>query len=78
MAVIVLSRSRVSFRLAVRLLRRALPPSAECMSQRWVVGSGALESMHDVKHLAVRLNPRDRWHIDALLCIADATPAMSR
>ena len=37
----------------------------------------ALESMDDVKHLDVRLNRLDRWHIDGLLCIGDAAHAMS-
>jgi 2-polyprenyl-6-methoxyphenol hydroxylase-like FAD-dependent oxidoreductase len=38
---------------------------------------GALESMDDVKHLDVRLNRLDRWHVDGLLCIGDAAHAMS-
>ena len=37
----------------------------------------ALVSMDDVKHLDVRLNRLDRWHIDGLLCIGDAAHAMS-
>jgi 2-polyprenyl-6-methoxyphenol hydroxylase-like FAD-dependent oxidoreductase len=38
---------------------------------------GALASMHDVKHLDVRVNRLDRWHVDGLLCIGDAAHAMS-
>jgi 2-polyprenyl-6-methoxyphenol hydroxylase-like FAD-dependent oxidoreductase len=38
---------------------------------------GALESMDDVKHLDVRLNRLNRWHVDGLLCIGDAAHAMS-
>ncbi len=34
-------------------------------------------SMDDVKHLDVRLNRLDRWHLDGLLCIGDAAHAMS-
>jgi 2-polyprenyl-6-methoxyphenol hydroxylase-like FAD-dependent oxidoreductase len=37
----------------------------------------ALASMDDVKHLDVRLNRLDRWHVDGLLCIGDAAHAMS-
>jgi 2-polyprenyl-6-methoxyphenol hydroxylase-like FAD-dependent oxidoreductase len=37
----------------------------------------ALQSMHDVKHLDVRLNRLNRWHVDGLLCIGDAAHAMS-
>jgi 2-polyprenyl-6-methoxyphenol hydroxylase-like FAD-dependent oxidoreductase len=37
----------------------------------------ALESMDDVKHLDVRLNRLNRWHLDGLLCIGDAAHAMS-
>ena len=37
----------------------------------------SLESMDDVKHLDVRLNRLDRWHVDGLLCIGDAAHAMS-
>jgi 2-polyprenyl-6-methoxyphenol hydroxylase-like FAD-dependent oxidoreductase len=37
----------------------------------------ALESMDDVKHLDVRVNRLDRWHVDGLLCIGDAAHAMS-
>jgi 2-polyprenyl-6-methoxyphenol hydroxylase-like FAD-dependent oxidoreductase len=37
----------------------------------------ALTSMDDVKHLDVRLNRLDRWHVDGLLCIGDAAHAMS-
>jgi 2-polyprenyl-6-methoxyphenol hydroxylase-like FAD-dependent oxidoreductase len=36
-----------------------------------------LRSMDDVKHLDVRLNRLDRWHVDGLLCIGDAAHAMS-
>jgi 2-polyprenyl-6-methoxyphenol hydroxylase-like FAD-dependent oxidoreductase len=36
-----------------------------------------LESMDDVKHLDVRLNRLNRWHVDGLLCIGDAAHAMS-
>lgn len=36
-----------------------------------------LASMDDVKHLDVRLNLLDRWHLDGLLCIGDAAHAMS-
>jgi 2-polyprenyl-6-methoxyphenol hydroxylase-like FAD-dependent oxidoreductase len=36
-----------------------------------------LASMDDVKHLDVRLNRLDRWHVDGLLCIGDAAHAMS-
>jgi 2-polyprenyl-6-methoxyphenol hydroxylase-like FAD-dependent oxidoreductase len=38
---------------------------------------GALASMDDVKHLDVRLNRLNRWHVDGLLCIGDAAHAMS-
>jgi 2-polyprenyl-6-methoxyphenol hydroxylase-like FAD-dependent oxidoreductase len=38
---------------------------------------GALKSMDDVKHLDVRLNRLNRWHVDGLLCIGDAAHAMS-
>jgi len=37
----------------------------------------ALESMDDVKHLDVRLNRLNRWHLDGLLCVGDAAHAMS-
>jgi 2-polyprenyl-6-methoxyphenol hydroxylase-like FAD-dependent oxidoreductase len=37
----------------------------------------ALESMDDVKHLDVRLNRLNRWHVEGLLCIGDAAHAMS-
>jgi 2-polyprenyl-6-methoxyphenol hydroxylase-like FAD-dependent oxidoreductase len=37
----------------------------------------ALHSMDDVKHLDVRLNRLNRWHLDGLLCIGDAAHAMS-
>jgi len=37
----------------------------------------ALTSMDDVKHLDVRLNRLNRWHVDGLLCIGDAAHAMS-
>jgi len=37
----------------------------------------ALKSMNDVKHLDVRLNRLNRWHVDGLLCIGDAAHAMS-
>lgn len=37
----------------------------------------ALESMDDVKHLDVRVNRLNRWHVDGLLCIGDAAHAMS-
>jgi 2-polyprenyl-6-methoxyphenol hydroxylase-like FAD-dependent oxidoreductase len=33
--------------------------------------------MDDVKHLDVRLNRLNHWHIDGLLCIGDAAHAMS-
>ncbi len=36
-----------------------------------------LRSMDDVKHLDVRLNRLNRWHVDGLLCIGDAAHAMS-
>lgn len=36
-----------------------------------------LRSMDDVKHLDVRLNRLDRWHVDGLLCLGDAAHAMS-
>ena len=36
-----------------------------------------LKSMDDVKHLDVRLNRLNRWHVDGLLCIGDAAHAMS-
>lgn len=36
-----------------------------------------LRSMDDVKHLDVRLNRLDRWHVEGLLCIGDAAHAMS-
>jgi 2-polyprenyl-6-methoxyphenol hydroxylase-like FAD-dependent oxidoreductase len=38
---------------------------------------GELESMDDVKHLDIRLNRLNRWHVDGLLCIGDAAHAMS-
>lgn len=37
----------------------------------------AITSMDDVKHLDVRLNRLDRWHVDGLLCLGDAAHAMS-
>jgi 2-polyprenyl-6-methoxyphenol hydroxylase-like FAD-dependent oxidoreductase len=37
----------------------------------------ALESMDDVKHLDVRVNRLDCWHVDGLLCIGDAAHSMS-
>lgn len=37
----------------------------------------ALASMDDVKHLDVRLNRLNRWHVEGLLCIGDAAHAMS-
>lgn len=37
----------------------------------------ALESMDDVKHLDVRLDRLQRWHVDGLLCLGDAAHAMS-
>ena len=37
----------------------------------------ALSSMNDVKHLDVRVNRLERWHLDGLLCIGDAAHAMS-
>jgi 2-polyprenyl-6-methoxyphenol hydroxylase-like FAD-dependent oxidoreductase len=37
----------------------------------------ALKSMDDVKHLDVRLNRLNRWHVEGLLCIGDAAHAMS-
>src|SRR5262245_12434432 len=36
----------------------------------------ALGSMDDVKHLDVRLNRLNHWHVDGLLCIGDAAHAM--
>lgn len=36
-----------------------------------------LKSIEDVKHLDVRLNRLDPWHVDGLLCIGDAAHAMS-
>ena len=36
-----------------------------------------LKSMDDVKHLDVRVNRLNRWHVDGLLCIGDAAHAMS-
>ena len=36
-----------------------------------------LRSMDDVKHLDVRVNRLNRWHVDGLLCIGDAAHAMS-
>lgn len=36
-----------------------------------------LTSMDEVKHLDVRLNRLNRWHVDGLLCIGDAAHAMS-
>jgi 2-polyprenyl-6-methoxyphenol hydroxylase-like FAD-dependent oxidoreductase len=38
---------------------------------------GALASMDDVKHLDVRVNRLNRWHLDGLLCLGDAAHAMS-
>ncbi|TWF75415.1 2-polyprenyl-6-methoxyphenol hydroxylase-like FAD-dependent oxidoreductase [Pseudonocardia hierapolitana] len=38
---------------------------------------GELTSMDDVKHLDIRLNRLNRWHVDGLLCIGDAAHAMS-
>src|SRR5689334_521529 len=38
---------------------------------------GEIASMDDVKHLDVRLNRLDRWHLSGLLCIGDAAHAMS-
>lgn len=37
----------------------------------------AISSMDDVKHLDVRVNRLNRWHVDGLLCIGDAAHAMS-
>jgi 2-polyprenyl-6-methoxyphenol hydroxylase-like FAD-dependent oxidoreductase len=37
----------------------------------------ALRSLDEVKHLDVRLNRLNRWHVDGLLCIGDAAHAMS-
>jgi 2-polyprenyl-6-methoxyphenol hydroxylase-like FAD-dependent oxidoreductase len=37
----------------------------------------ALASMDDVKHLDVRVDRLQRWHVDGLLCIGDAAHAMS-
>ncbi|MEO3930887.1 FAD-dependent oxidoreductase [Micromonosporaceae bacterium B7E4] len=37
----------------------------------------AIASMDDVKHLDVRLNRLDRWHVPGLLCLGDAAHAMS-
>ncbi|WP_222263214.1 FAD-dependent oxidoreductase [Modestobacter marinus] len=37
----------------------------------------ALATMDDVKHLDVRVNRLDHWHVDGLLCIGDAAHAMS-
>ncbi|ROT33381.1 FAD-dependent oxidoreductase [Micromonospora sp. HM5-17] len=37
----------------------------------------AIASMDDVKHLDVRLNRLDRWHLPGLLCLGDAAHAMS-
>ncbi|WP_448642878.1 FAD-dependent oxidoreductase [Geodermatophilus sp. URMC 63] len=37
----------------------------------------ALRSMDDVKHLDVRVDRLERWHVDGLLCIGDAAHAMS-
>jgi len=49
---------------------------AECVP--WLADRvDALASMDDVKHLDVRLNRLDRWHVDGLLCIGDAAHAMS-
>ncbi|GAB3477884.1 2-polyprenyl-6-methoxyphenol hydroxylase-like FAD-dependent oxidoreductase [Amycolatopsis cihanbeyliensis] len=39
--------------------------------------AGTLESMDEIKHLDVRLNRLNRWHVDGLLCIGDAAHAMS-
>jgi 2-polyprenyl-6-methoxyphenol hydroxylase-like FAD-dependent oxidoreductase len=36
-----------------------------------------IESMDQVKHLDIRLNRLNRWHLDGLLCIGDAAHAMS-
>jgi len=36
-----------------------------------------LRSLDEVKHLDVRLNRLNRWHVDGLLCIGDAAHAMS-
>ncbi|SFB12410.1 2-polyprenyl-6-methoxyphenol hydroxylase [Amycolatopsis marina] len=36
-----------------------------------------LESMDEIKHLDIRLNRLNRWHVDGLLCIGDAAHAMS-
>jgi 2-polyprenyl-6-methoxyphenol hydroxylase-like FAD-dependent oxidoreductase len=49
---------------------------AECVPQL-ADRVGELTSMDDVKHLDVRLNRLDRWHVDGLLCIGDAAHAMS-
>src|SRR5918997_1701584 len=35
-----------------------------------------LASMDDVKHLDIRLNRLNRWHVDGLLCILDAAHAI--
>ena len=49
---------------------------AECVP--WLADRvDALAPMDEVKHLDVRLNRLDRWHVDGLLCIGDAAHAMS-
>jgi 2-polyprenyl-6-methoxyphenol hydroxylase-like FAD-dependent oxidoreductase len=37
----------------------------------------SLQSLDEVRHLDVRLNRLNRWHVDGLLCIGDAAHAMS-
>lgn len=46
-----------------------LPESADAVA--------TLTSMHDIKHLDVRVDRLRRWHTDGLLCIGDAAHAMS-
>ena len=44
----------------------------------WAAGRlDELTSMDEIKHLDVRLNRLDHWHVDGLLCIGDAAHAMS-
>ncbi len=50
-------------------IARALPHLAGRMDD--------VRSMDDVKHLDVRLNRLDRWHVEGLLCLGDAAHAMS-
>jgi 2-polyprenyl-6-methoxyphenol hydroxylase-like FAD-dependent oxidoreductase len=71
-----LAKKGIDARLRARGIERFRQDIAElipCCADR----VDALGSMDDVKHLDVRLNRLNRWHVDGLLCIGDAAHAMS-